>query len=184
MKQADAIFFLKAGTVVCTRRGDDTKYPLHEGDVFGESALNDELAEEDRVRKADVVADGAVTVVRLEGVDFHKLLGQSLNEVASRNLNRKILGSIKFEGTPLTAQPTRARAARPMQPCRLGVLSVLSLSLAVREHCVGGVRRHAAHSDALVGRHGQARRRAVGGEVRGWRHRRAGGRDRRHLLHH
>ena len=100
---ADSIFLIMEGSVVCTRRGDSGRYPLHTGDVFGESALNEEIKEEERVRRADVIADGAVTVVQLMQGDFHKLLGSSLEAVTSKNSRRKIIGSVKFDGAALTA---------------------------------------------------------------------------------
>ena len=105
---ADSIYLIKEGTVVCMRRGEDDKYPLHQGDVFGESALNEELAEADRARKADVVADGALTVVQLMQEDFHKLLGSSLDAVARKNLNLKIMSAVKFDGTALTSMLSTA----------------------------------------------------------------------------
>mmetsp|Transcript_22038 Transcript_22038/g.59249 ORF Transcript_22038/g.59249 Transcript_22038/m.59249 type:complete len:101 (+) Transcript_22038:1-303(+) len=58
-EKADAIYIIREGKVVCMRRGSEDKFPLKQNDCFGESALNEDVPEEDRVRKADVIADGA-----------------------------------------------------------------------------------------------------------------------------
>ena len=72
-------------------------------ECFGESALNDDVDESQRLRKADVLADGDTAVVQLQAADFQKLLGTSLQEVASKNFNKKILSAIKFDGTSLAS---------------------------------------------------------------------------------
>jgi len=105
---ADSIYLIKSGAVVCVRRGSEEKFPLREGDVFGESALNEDLEEDERKRRADVIADGTLTVIQLMGKDFHKLLGSSLDVVAARNFNRKIMAAVKFDGTSLTAMLSSA----------------------------------------------------------------------------
>ena len=100
---ADSIYLIMEGSVVVMRRGEDVKHPLYRGDFFGESALADEVAETDHKRRADVVADGTVTVCQLMLNDFDKLLGSSLGSVARKNLNLKILAGVKFDGTALTS---------------------------------------------------------------------------------
>ena len=102
-ERADAIYFIKEGKVVCKRRGSDEEFPLAANECFGESALNDDVDESQRLRKADVLADGDTAVVQLQAADFQKLLGTSLQEVASKNFNKKILSAIKFDGTSLAS---------------------------------------------------------------------------------
>ena len=70
--------------------------PLHQAAMNGHLPLvvwllQHGAGESLRVRKADVIADGDCTLVQLNGDDFHKLLGHSLQEVAGRNFNRKVL---------------------------------------------------------------------------------------------
>jgi hypothetical protein len=137
--------------------------------VFGESALNEDLAEEDRARRADVVADGPLSVVQLMQADFNKLLGSSLDAVARKNLNLKIM-AVRTP-PPSLCLATRIADGRSAR--------LLSFVWSGRQ-----VRRHRAHDDALVGRSRQAGRCAAGGDLPGRRERRRGGLDGRHLLHH
>ena len=97
-ERADSIFFIRQGRVLCQRRGSEDVLPVGEAECFGESALNEEVEEDDRVRKADVVSDGTSTIVQLNAAEFHKLLGSSLQEVAAANFNKKILSAVKFDG--------------------------------------------------------------------------------------
>ena len=96
---ADSIYLIKSGRVMCVRRGSSDKFPLGEGAFFGESALNETLLDDERKRRADVIADGALVVVQLMGRDFNMLMGSSLATVAARNFNRKILAAVKIEGS-------------------------------------------------------------------------------------
>ena len=94
--------------MVCSRRGSDDRFPLGQFDCFGESALDEGLPEAERVRKADVVADGKCTVAQLLASSFNSLLGHSLADVAAKNFTRKTLAGVRFDGTPLTAMLSSA----------------------------------------------------------------------------
>lgn len=60
---------------------------LHEGAVFGESAISDHV--EDKFRKANIVAFTKVTCLVLRASDFRDLLG-NLTDVFATNLKKKV----------------------------------------------------------------------------------------------
>ena len=71
--------------------------------AFGESALAKSAKEEDRVRKADVVAEPGCAMLKLAVEDFRSLVGHSLDLIASKNLNLKLLQSVKFKDTTIAS---------------------------------------------------------------------------------
>ncbi|KOO25648.1 camp-dependent protein kinase catalytic [Chrysochromulina tobinii] len=88
---ADALFFIKSGEVAChqgraSRAGDILR--MKTGDVFGESFL--EPTAEDAVRKANVVAVGPVTVLRLTAMAFREQLGNLQGDFLNK-LQEKII---------------------------------------------------------------------------------------------
>ena len=93
-----------AGRVLCQRRGSsEGAFAVGEGECFGESALDADVEEARRVRKADVVSDGESRILQLQAAEFHALLGSSLQEVAAGNLHRKLLSAVKVDGTALSS---------------------------------------------------------------------------------
>jgi len=99
---ADALFFIKAGEVAC-HQGDDKGDILRmkTGDVFGESCL--EPTAEDAVRKANVVAVGPVTVLKLTAQAFKEQLG-NLQDIINQNFKRKVLEGVEIEHIKLFDQ--------------------------------------------------------------------------------
>ena len=93
-ERADSVYAVREGAAVCVRRGVEERFELRPGDCFGESALADDEADGERVRRADVVAEGPCSVVQIMADDFQKQLGASLGGVASRNFNRKVLSAM------------------------------------------------------------------------------------------
>jgi cGMP-dependent protein kinase len=100
-EQADALYFIKEGEVVCHTGGrgsDKDKIRLKQGSVFGESCL--EPTAEDKTRKANVVAVGNVKVLKLTRATFIEQLGD-LSEVVADNFKRKVLEGMMIDGTPI-----------------------------------------------------------------------------------
>jgi len=97
---ADAIFFVKSGELVCHtgERNHADKIRLTTGAVFGESCL--EPDSHDAVRKANVVAVGNVTILKLTRDVFHAQLGD-LEGLVAENFKRKVLEGMTIEGTPI-----------------------------------------------------------------------------------
>jgi cGMP-dependent protein kinase len=98
---ADAIYFVKEGELVChTGTGGDKEVHdrLKQGAVFGESCL--EPTAQDAVRKANVVAVGKVTILKLTRAAFLEQLGD-LAEVVAENFKRKVLEGMTIDGTPI-----------------------------------------------------------------------------------
>jgi len=96
---ADAIYFVKEGELVChTGDGEKDKIRLKTGAVFGESCL--EPTAQDAVRKANVVAVGKVTILKLTRAAFLEQLGD-LSEVVAENFKRKVLEGMTIDGTPI-----------------------------------------------------------------------------------
>ena len=63
--------------------------------------------------------------LRNQAKDFNKLLGSSLDAVAAKNLNRKIIAAVKFDGTSLVSMLSTSvssialiTASLAMPPCR------------------------------------------------------------------
>jgi len=100
---ADALYFIKAGEVVCHIEEDGKKKELMrltEGGVFGESCLEKGA---DPVRKANVVAVGNVRVLKLTAAVFLEQLGE-LAEVATKNFKRKVMETLSISDTRIWAQ--------------------------------------------------------------------------------
>ena len=97
---ADAIFFVKSGELVCHtgEKNHADKIRLKTGAVFGESCL--EPNSHDAVRKANVVAVGSVTILKLSRDVFHEQLGD-LESLVAENFKRKVLEGMTIEGTPI-----------------------------------------------------------------------------------
>jgi CRP-like cAMP-binding protein len=97
---ADAIFFVKSGELVCHtgEKNHEDKIRLKAGSVFGESCL--EPDSHDAVRKANVVAVGNVTILKLTRDVFHEQLGD-LEGLVADNFKRKVLEGMTIEGTPI-----------------------------------------------------------------------------------
>ena len=97
--EADCLFLVLSGEVVCHREGADgggegkELLRLGPGEIFGESALGD--SDTPHQRLANVVAVGATRVGCLKVVDFSACLG-SLTETISRNFNRKVMGGVSL----------------------------------------------------------------------------------------
>jgi len=97
---ADAIFFVKKGEVVATV-GEEKKEVnrYHAGDSFGESCL--EPSAENATRKANIVAVGPATLLKLPANEFIQALG-SLTDLVSSNFKQKVMEGVSIEGTMLT----------------------------------------------------------------------------------
>lgn len=90
---ADSLFVLQEGEVVC-HKGDQTDLTrLTKGDVFGESCL-----QVDEVRKANVVAVGKVSALKLTADAFRDMLGE-LSDLLSYNFKRKVIESVMIDTT-------------------------------------------------------------------------------------
>lgn len=90
---ADSLFVIQEGEVVC-HKGDQTDLTrLKKGDVFGESCL-----QPDEVRKANVVAVGKVSTLKLTANAFKDMLGE-LSELLSYNFKRKVIESVMIDKT-------------------------------------------------------------------------------------
>jgi len=100
--QANTLFLLLEGEVVCHKRGkeDDcggressAELRLKQGEFFGESALK-----AGGKREANVVAVGDVRVAKLTSADFEKVVGTSgVDDLLRRNFNRKVLDGVSTE---------------------------------------------------------------------------------------
>uniref|UniRef100_A0A7S0J4A9 cGMP-dependent protein kinase n=1 Tax=Calcidiscus leptoporus TaxID=127549 RepID=A0A7S0J4A9_9EUKA len=102
-QDADAMFFIKKGEVICHVVEDGAKKELlrlHEAEFFGESCLE---TGSDAKRKANVVAVGKVTVLKLEATTFKSLLGD-LSDVVSKNLKLKVMEGFELSGTRIWPQ--------------------------------------------------------------------------------
>jgi len=100
---ADSLFFVKQGELVCTKMEGSSKKELmrvKEGGVFGESCLE---ANAEKVRKANVVAVGDATILKLTAADFTECLG-NLGDVVSKNFKRKVMEAFNIDGTPIWLQ--------------------------------------------------------------------------------
>lgn len=98
---ADALYFVKQGELVCHTGGrgeDKDKIRLKQGAVFGESCL--EPTAQDAVRKANVVAVGDCTILKLTRATFLEQLGD-LADVVAENFKHKVLEGMMIDGTPI-----------------------------------------------------------------------------------
>jgi CRP-like cAMP-binding protein len=94
---ADALYFIKAGEVAVHQgdsKGDLVR--MTTGQFFGESCL--EPTAEDAVRKANIVAVGDVTVLRLTAAVFKEEIGV-LSDVVAYNFKRKVMEGFEVEKT-------------------------------------------------------------------------------------
>ena len=93
---ADAMFFIKSGEVVATVGSEKKEVARYTtGQAFGESCL--EPTPDNAVRKANIVAVGAVTVLKLTAGNFKDQLGD-LREITAKNFKRKVMESVEVEG--------------------------------------------------------------------------------------
>ena len=98
---ADALYFVKQGELVCHTGGggeDKDKIRLKQGAVFGESCL--EPTAKDAVRKANVVAVGDCTILKLTRTTFLEQLGD-LADIVAENFKHKVLEGMMIDGTPI-----------------------------------------------------------------------------------
>jgi len=94
---ADALFFIKKGELaVHMGDGKDDVARMKAGDVFGESCL--EPTSDDATRKANIVAVGEVTVLKLTAAAFKEQIG-SLSDVVADTFKRKVMSNVVIEGT-------------------------------------------------------------------------------------
>jgi len=102
--KADAMFFIKSGEVV-VHQGDEKgdMMRIKQGQFFGESCLEGDGAQQ--TRKANIVAVGPVTVLKLAASSFTDIIGD-LAEVVSYNFKRKVLEAVKIDDHPLLASLT------------------------------------------------------------------------------
>jgi len=98
---ADALYFIKSGECVA-HMGDGKELKRYSvGDVFGESCL--EPTSDDAVRKANIVAVGPTSVLKLTAKTFKEQLG-SLSEIVAYNFKRKVMEGVIIEGTKIFEQ--------------------------------------------------------------------------------
>merc|ERR1712216_332006 len=71
-EKADAMFFIKSGEVA-VHQGEGDLSRIKQGQVFGESCLEEGGAQQ--IRKANIVAVGAVTVLKLSAASFNEIIG-------------------------------------------------------------------------------------------------------------
>ena len=91
---ADCLYLILSGEVVCHHEaGGKELSRLRQGDVFGESSINDDEADPHRL--ANVVAVGDVRVGKLRAADFKAVMG-SLTMAMNVALNRKVLESVEI----------------------------------------------------------------------------------------
>jgi len=95
---ADAMFFVKAGEVVATGADKKEMARYKTGDTFGESCLEPSAAT--ATRKANIVAVGPVTLLKLSATAFKEQLG-SLAEVTAANIKRKVMANVSIEGVKI-----------------------------------------------------------------------------------
>jgi len=92
---ADSLFLIKSGEVIAYKSTEDGNERgkelgrMKQSEFFGESSLE---GDEER-RKATVVADENVVMLKLSRYNFTELLG-NLREVIKFNFNQKVLGSM------------------------------------------------------------------------------------------
>ena len=98
--KADSLYIVKSGQVVCTDDKKNELMRLSEGKVLGESCLERSA---DPVRKANVVAVGQTTLLRLTRDVVREQLGE-LADVVTANFKRKVMESIKINGLSIWAQ--------------------------------------------------------------------------------
>ena len=114
-EEADALYLILSGEVVCTRKDDDTHESkeltrLEQGQFFGESAIS--KSADNKVRLANVVAVTNVRVAKLTAKDFERILG-NLSEVMSLNFKRTVLNSVTlFDSLTLNEKDRLAVALR------------------------------------------------------------------------
>ena len=96
---ADLMYFVKSGEVVATIGSEKKEVARYKaGDAFGESCL--EPSADTATRKANIVAVGTVTLLKLSAEAFKEQLG-SLAEVTSKNFKRKVMSAVEIEGTKM-----------------------------------------------------------------------------------
>mmetsp|Transcript_28502 Transcript_28502/g.70872 ORF Transcript_28502/g.70872 Transcript_28502/m.70872 type:complete len:787 (-) Transcript_28502:604-2964(-) len=97
--KADAMFFIKSGEVAVHQ--GDTKGDLmrmSQGQVFGESCLEEGGVAQ--TRKANIVAVGPVTVLKLTATAFNEIIGD-LKSVVEFNFKRSVMEAVTIDGTKL-----------------------------------------------------------------------------------
>ena len=98
VKEGDSasLYIVKDGEADAYQRGPDGADKkigdMRNGDVFGESSLN----EKDPKRKATVKATTKMTLLKLTRANFTEALGGDLREVINQNFNEKVLSGIEL----------------------------------------------------------------------------------------
>jgi len=91
--EAEALFLVLSGEVVCHKGDGQELMRLTEGRFFGESAVSDAGAHK---REANVVAVGPVRCAMIKASALRQQLGCHITDLMNRNLNKKILESVEL----------------------------------------------------------------------------------------
>ena len=102
------LYVVTGGVAFAKRWGFVERYEMLPRTSFGESAFAREGPPESRMRKADVVAEPGCQMMRLSVADFVEVVGRSVDDVARRNANVKLLEGVKVGGRAIGSLMTRA----------------------------------------------------------------------------
>ncbi|KAL1521216.1 hypothetical protein AB1Y20_022765 [Prymnesium parvum] len=120
-QEADALYLIVSGEVVCTRKQGDEQAKelirLAQGQFFGESAIA--TSNDAHVRLANVVCVTNVRVAKLMAADFRKLLG-SLSDVLATKFKRDVMQSVELFESLDDSEKDRVAAALQDKSCREG----------------------------------------------------------------
>ena len=105
---AEHIYIVIKGAAYAQKRGTQERFVIKPQGCFGESALAMNAGEEARMRKADVFAEAGCAMARLAVADFHDTLGHSLDTLAAKNLNMKLMQTVKIADTPIVSMLPKA----------------------------------------------------------------------------
>jgi len=103
-QKADAMYFIKSGEVA-VHQGDDKGdlSRLSQGKYFGESCLEEGGAAQ--VRKANIVAVGIVSVLKLAADEFNNIIGD-LKTLVEQNFKKTVMAAVTIDGTKLLGSMT------------------------------------------------------------------------------
>jgi len=103
-QKADAMYFIKSGEVA-VHQGDDKGdlSRLSQGKYFGESCLEEGGAAQ--VRKANIVAVGNVSVLKLAADEFNNIIGD-LKTLVEQNFKKTVMAAVTIDGTKLLGSMT------------------------------------------------------------------------------
>ena len=101
--RAEHVYIITKGNAYAQKRGTKERFEMKAKACFGESALALNAGEDARTRKADVFAEAGCTMLKLAVADFHELVGHSLDSIAAKNFNLKLLSQVKIAQQPLEA---------------------------------------------------------------------------------